>query len=131
MRSMMIPSIALALQTPETQSMLISALLLVAFSGLASAFDCVLHDATRPSPLLNYPLPSNKYAVQYKVGNGTWTPATTYTRVYGGTIASPYRGDSGYSPSQQTSLSFASIPAQASSLVQLRVTKLFDTPVQT
>jgi hypothetical protein len=43
--------------------------LLVAFAGLASA-QCPVNDATDPATPLTYPMPSNRYAVQYQVGNG-------------------------------------------------------------
>src|SRR5579863_9312001 len=80
-------------------------------AGLASAATCPSDPPTSTTSVLNYPLPSPNYAVQYRVGSGPWTPATTYISVYGGTLASPYRGDSGYI-SGQTSLSFVNIPLQ-------------------
>jgi len=110
-------------------SVLLAALFLFTLPDSLSASGCPANDgATVLSPVLNYPLMSPNYAVQYRVGAGPWTQATTYISVYGATLASPYRGDSGYSQNEQTSLSFVNIPAQAGALVQLRVTKLFGTP---
>ena len=71
---------------------------------------------------LTYPMTSDRYAVQYRLGSGDWTDAKVYISYYGGTNASPYRSSSGYAP--DTSMSFASIPASASTAVALRVTKL-------
>jgi hypothetical protein len=104
-----------------------------AIGGSASAAGCVIHDATPPAIPLTYPHPSglDRYAVEYSVNGGAWTPANVNISVYGGTLASPYRGDSGYSASQQTSFSFASIPADASAAIRIRVTKLFGTPFTT
>jgi hypothetical protein len=99
----------------------------------APSSDCVVHDATPPAVPLVYPTPPptvDRYAVQYGVDGGPWTSATVYISVYGGTLASPFRDDSGYSASQETSLSFVSIPAHANAAVRLRVTKLFGTPFE-
>ena len=106
--------------------------LLAALAGLASA-DCAL----KPGPvngevmggLITYPRPSDNYAVQYQIGNGAWTAATVYISHYGQTTGSPYRTVSGYTAGT-TSMSFTSIPAQANTTVQLRVTKKFGTPFQ-
>jgi hypothetical protein len=81
---------------------------------------------TYPTSPLNYPMPSDRYAVQYKVNGGDWTPANVNVSYYGGSNSSPLLNFSGYSA--QTSMSFASIPAQASALVEIRVTKLWDAP---
>ena len=106
--------------------------LLAALAGLAST-DCAL----KPGPvngevmggLITYPRPSDNYAVQYQIGNGAWTTATVYISHYGQTTGSPYRTVSGYTAGT-TSMSFTSIPAQANTTVQLRVTKKFGTPFQ-
>ncbi len=66
---------------------------------------------------------SDQYAVQYKLGNGSWSNVPVYISYYGGTVASPFNTDSGYI-SNKTSLSFVSIPAAASTTVYLRVTNL-------
>jgi hypothetical protein len=118
--------------------------LTLACAGLAMAADCPLSDATPPATPLTYPMTSDRYAVQYSIGGGPWTNGQVYISYYGGTNASPYRGDSGYTlpyqtptsitspvkPPYETSLSFVSIPTRASTYVQLRVTKLFGTPFQ-
>ncbi len=80
-------------------------------------------------PLKTYPLASDNYAVQYQIGNGSWTTATVYISYYGQTTGSPYRNVSGYTAGT-TSMSFASIPALANTTVRLRVNKLFGTPFQ-
>src|SRR5579864_9547382 len=101
-------------------------LLLMAFTSVAPAQECpVTSDAaTYPNPPLTYPMTSNRYAVQYKLGNAAnWTDALVYISYYGGTTSSPYIQASRYPP--DTSMSFASIPAAASTAVALRVTKLF------
>lgn len=54
---------------------------------------------------------------------GTWTSAQVYISYYGGTNSSPYINASRY-PADE-SLSFVSIPAEASTAVALRVTKIF------
>ena len=82
--------------------------------------------ATYPTTPLNYPMTSNRYAVQYKAGGGHWTNAQVYISYYGGTNASPLLSFSGYS--LETSMSFVSIPAAPKTKVKLRVTKLFGTP---
>jgi hypothetical protein len=96
----------------------------------AAAADCTVKDATPPATPLSYPNPPGvaRYAVDYRVDDGPWTAANVNISVYGGTLASPYRGDSGYSAAQETSLSFTSIPAHANAVVRLRVSKLFGTP---
>ncbi len=76
-----------------------------------------------PTNLLTYPMISDQYAVQYKLGNGGWSNAPVYISYYGGTIASPFNTNSGYI-SNKTSMSFVSIPAAASTTVYLRVTNL-------
>jgi uncharacterized protein (TIGR03437 family) len=84
-------------------------------------------DATYPKTPLVYPMTSDRYSVQYQLGNsGTWTDVKTYISYYGGTNASPNRSSSGYAA--DTSMSFASIPASANTAVSLRVTKLFGSP---
>jgi hypothetical protein len=79
--------------------------------------------ATYRMPALTYPMTSNRYAVQYKLGSGDWTDVKVYISYYGGTNASPYRSGSGYTA--DTSMSFASIPGSASTAVARRVTKLW------
>ena len=76
----------------------------------------------RTNPL-TYPLASDQYAVQYKLGNGGWTNASVYISYYGETLASPFNTNSGYI-SNKTSMSFVSIPAAANTAVYLRVTNL-------
>ncbi len=81
-------------------------------------------DATYPKTPLTYPMTSDRYAVQYQLGNsGTWTNAQVYISYYGGTYASPNRSSSGYVT--DTSMSFVSIPAGPGTAVALRVTKLW------
>jgi len=72
---------------------------------------------------LCYPLLSDQYAVQYKLGNGGWSNVPVHISYYGGTLASPFNTNSGYL-SNITSISFVSIPAAASTTVYLRVTNL-------
>jgi lysophospholipase L1-like esterase len=102
-------------------------LLVAAFASLAFAQKCpVPYDPTievYPSTALNYPLPSDQYAVQYKLGGGGWIDAKAYISKYGGTVASPFHTYSGY-PQDMTSMSFVSIPVDARTPVALRVTKL-------
>ena len=76
-----------------------------------------------PTNALNYPMPSDQYAVQYKLGNGDWTNASVYISYYGETLASPFNISSGYI-SNKTSMSFVSIPAGTNTQVYLRVTNL-------
>jgi len=102
--------------------------LVAAFAGLASA-QCPQNDGQVVGGLRTYPLPSDNYAVQYQIGNGSWTTATVYISYYGQTTGSPYANASGYTAGT-TSMSFTSIPARANTTVQLRVTKLFGTPFQ-
>ena len=106
--------------------------LLAALAGFASA-QCPrkpdLVDGVVQGGLVTYPRPSDNYAVQYQIGNGPWTTATVYISYYGRTTGSPFRSVSGYTAGT-TSMSFTSIPAQANSTVQLRVTKKFGTPFQ-
>ena len=71
---------------------------------------------------LSYPIISDQYSVQYKLGGGAWTPAPVHISYYGATLASPSNSASGYGPG--TSFSFVSIPVPASTAVQLQVTKL-------
>ena len=70
-----------------------------------------------------YPLVSDQYAVQYKLGNGGWSNAPVRISYYGRTLASPFNTSSGYI-SNKTSLSFVSIPADMNTTVYLRVTNL-------
>jgi hypothetical protein len=100
---------------------------------------CVDNYPTVASPALDYPRPSDLYAVQYQVGAGNWITAKVYVSYYGATAASPWRRDSGYTGQPiptpltgagVTSMSFVSIPAQAGVFVRLRVAKLFGTPFQ-
>ncbi|HYW48457.1 MAG TPA: hypothetical protein VE959_36680 [Bryobacteraceae bacterium] len=99
--------------------------LLAAFASIASA-QCPLIDnaATYPNPPSTYPMTSNRYSVQYQLGtSGTWTNAQVYISYYGATNSSPFLNYSRYS--LDTSMSFVSIPAGASTAVALRVTKLW------
>ena len=70
-----------------------------------------------------YPMISDQYAVQYKLGNGGWSNAPVRISYYGGTLASPFNTNSGYI-SNKTSMSFVSIPAAANTMVYLQVTNL-------
>jgi hypothetical protein len=70
-----------------------------------------------------YPMISDQYAVQYKLGTGGWSNAPVYISYYGGTLASPFNTNSGYI-SNKTSMSFVSIPAATNTTVYLRVTNL-------
>jgi hypothetical protein len=76
-----------------------------------------------PANALCYPMVSDQYAVQYKLGNGPWSNAPVRISYYGGTLASPFNTTSGYI-SNKTSMSFVSIPAAASTTVYLQVTNL-------
>ena len=99
-------------------------LLPAALASLAWCQQCPAIDAvTYPTTPLTYPMTSNRYAVQYKLGSGSFTDAQVYISSYGGTNSSPYAQASRYAP--DTSMSFANIPAGASTAVTLRVTKLF------
>ena len=114
--------IALAIQRRHA----IAPLILSAFAAVCCAQNCpVTTDvATYPNPPLTYPMTSNRYAVQYQLGGaGTFTNAPVYISYYGGTNSSPYIGASRY-PADE-SLSFVSIPAGASTVVAIRVTKIF------
>jgi uncharacterized protein (TIGR03437 family) len=103
----------------------IEPLLLTAFAAAAFAQCPITTDAaTYPASPLTYPMTSNRYAVQYQLdGSGTWTNAQVYISYYGGTNSSPLVSYSGYST--DTSMSFVSIPANASTAVAIRVTKLW------
>src|SRR5579862_7552236 len=83
-------------------------------------------DTTYRTPPLTYPMTSDRYAVQYKLGAGNWTDVKVYISYYGGTNATPNRSSSNYAP--DTSMSFASIPVSAGAAVALRVTKLWGSP---
>src|SRR5271154_615535 len=72
---------------------------------------------------LCYPMISDQYAVQYKLGNGGWSNVPVRISYYGGTFASPFNINSGYI-SNQTAMSFVSIPAATNTTVYLRVTNL-------
>jgi hypothetical protein len=86
---------------------------------------CANDDATvyYPANPLTYPMISDQYAVQYKLGNGGWSNAPVRISYYGGTLASPFNTSSGYI-SNKTSMSFVSIPADTNTEVFLRVTNL-------
>jgi hypothetical protein len=103
-------------------------LLAIALTPAAMA-QCPLQDALPPAAIKNYPMISDRYAVQYSLGGGPFTDAKVYISYYGGSLASPPEPYSGYTALQE-SMSFASISVQASVTVQLRVTKLFGTPFQ-
>ncbi|HUD84464.1 MAG TPA: hypothetical protein VMQ67_13220, partial [Candidatus Saccharimonadales bacterium] len=76
-----------------------------------------------PADPLCYPMISDQYAVQYKMGNGGWSNAPVRISYYGGTLASPFNTNSPYI-SNETSMSFVSIPAATNTTVYLRVTNL-------
>jgi hypothetical protein len=111
-------------------------LLLATFTSVCFAqlipdpVDCRIssNQITYPTVPLTYPMTSDRYAVQYRLGFGDWTDARVYISYYGGTNASPNHSTSGYST--RTSMSFVSIPARALMRVELRVTKLFDSGFQ-
>ncbi len=73
--------------------------------------------------LLTYPMVSDQYAVQYKLGDGGWSNAPVYISYYGATLASPFNTNSGYI-SNKTAMSFVSIPAGTSTTVYLQVSNL-------
>jgi hypothetical protein len=102
-------------------------LLLAAFAAVALAQECpVTTDlATYPSTPSTYPMTSNRYAAQDRLGSGDWTDARIYISYYGATTSSPSIKASNYAA--DTSMSFTSIPVTASVAVGLRVTKLFGT----
>jgi len=80
--------------------------------------------ATYPSPAATYPMTSDRYDVEYQLGNsGTWTSAQVYISYYGATNSSPFQSFTHYT--LDTSMSFVSIPAGPSTAVALRVTKLW------
>jgi hypothetical protein len=86
--------------------------------------------AQYPASPASYPETSHRYAVQYRLDDGDWTDARVYISEYGATNASPFIGfTTGYLLGF-TSMSFVSIPARAGAHVELRVTKLWDTPFQ-
>jgi hypothetical protein len=102
-------------------------LLLAGFTSVAFAqTNCLITEAgvTYRVPPLTYPMTSDRYAVQYKLGDADWTNATVYISYYGGTDASPLHSVNVAGCTPETSMSFVSIPARASTRVQLRVTKL-------
>jgi lysophospholipase L1-like esterase len=76
-----------------------------------------------PASALTYPIPSDQYAVQFKLDGGGWTDAMVYITKYGGTMASPFHTYSGY-PQDKTSMSFVNVTVSARTSVALRVTKL-------
>lgn len=76
-----------------------------------------------PPQKSQYPLASDKYSVDYKLGDGEWTPAMVYISNYGGSNSSPYAPFSKY-PQGATSMSFVSIPAHKNAVVTLRVRNL-------
>jgi len=79
--------------------------------------------ATYRTPPLNYPMTSDRYAVQYQLGSGIWVTARVYISYYGGTSASPYTKPSRY-PADE-SISFVSVPAAANTAVAIRVAKIW------
>jgi hypothetical protein len=110
---------------------------LLALLGLASigsaqrispAPDCVLSPefGVYPFPPLHYPMPSNRYEVEYRLNGGVWTTATVNISYYGGSNSSPLFGASGYTT--ETSMSFTSVSVPSNSLIQFRVTKMWDAP---
>src|SRR5215472_3130605 len=115
-------------------------LLLAAFAGTSPA-QCPVKPPTGvietypgmagsqfPAGALDYPMTSDRYAIEYRVGGDAWTPARVFISYYGGATSTPYVSDSKYLPG--TSMSFVSIPARAEAIVQIRVTKLFGSPFQ-
>jgi hypothetical protein len=46
--------------------------------------------AIYPASPLTYPMTSDRYAVQYRLGGGDWTDAQIHMSVYGGTNSSPW-----------------------------------------
>jgi hypothetical protein len=111
--------------------LLVVPLLFFAVASVAVAQDCPAVDAAiypgfpgGPPTLLHYPMTSDRYAVQYKLGGGVWTNAQVYINVYGGTNTSPFESYTNYPSYPNTSMSFVSIPARANADVQLRVTLL-------
>src|SRR5580698_3615127 len=76
--------------------------------------NCAIAEANviYPNSPLAYPMPSDRYAVQYQLGSGPWTNAKVYISYYGATMASPFNTNSGYI-SNKTSMSFVSIPVGA------------------
>src|ERR1700693_1954089 len=95
-------------------------LLAIALASAARA-QCPVQDALAPAAIKNYPLISDRYAVQYSVNGGSFTLAKVYISYYGGSLASPPRADAPYTPLQE-SMSFVSIPAAANTAVQIRIT---------
>jgi len=98
-------------------------------ASVASGQNCPEVDPyeTDPTSPLTYPMTSDRYAVQYQLGgSGTWTNAQVYISYFGGTLASPFLSYAGYT--KDTSMSYVSIPANTSTSVALRVTKLFGIP---
>jgi hypothetical protein len=111
------------LQIPGNLKIAFRLVPLLLCGGLALGQQCPATDATLPVNPLAYPMPSDQYAVQYKIDGGSWTNGTVYISYYGKTDASPARGDSPYTRGT-TAMSFVSIPARADALVQIRVTML-------
>ena len=120
-------------RTVNIQGFVIAALSLHLFAPVAlsrtilpnssSPMCAAIPKATYLDTPLTYPMTSDRYAVQYKLGQGDWTDARVYISYYGGTDASPsVNYQTGYT-ALETSMSFVSIPATAGTLVQLRVTK--------
>jgi hypothetical protein len=114
--------------------LLLAMLLLAGFASAALAqTNCACVDTNQcadddagfyyPTNLLTYPLISDQYAVEYKLGNGSWSNAPVHISYYGETLASPFNTNSGYI-SNKTSMSFVSIPAATNTTVYLRVTNL-------
>jgi hypothetical protein len=97
-------------------------------AGSTSPACAVGPESTYPVPPDIYPMTSDQYAVQYRLGGEAgWTDARVYISKYGETDASPYRSDSGYKVGE-TSMSFVSIPAGSNRHVELRVTLLSGDP---
>ena len=116
------------------RSHLLALLLLARFTSAALAqTNCACVDTNQcanddagvyyPTNPLCYPMISDQYAVQYKLGNGDWSNVPVRISYYGGTLASPFNTNSGYI-SNKTSMSFVSIPTAANTEVYLRVTNL-------
>jgi hypothetical protein len=111
-------------------------LLLAVFASIASAQCPAPQSGTAIYPKLDaltYPMVSDQYKVEYKLGDGSWTPAMVYISEYGGSNSSPYLSFSPYTKLKSdhpTSMSFVSIPVGSKADVLLRVTKLFNAPFE-
>src|SRR5579864_5534693 len=101
----------IALRFAMYRAMAMVALMIALFSSAAPGQCPVTDPATYPTTPLIYPMTSDRFAVQYKLGSGNWTNAQVYISYYGGTTSSPQLSYSRYSA--EISMSFASVPAAA------------------